>query len=104
MRAWQTFVAPETLVRSFWCRICRVEFRFEIGYNRWALKCWMDLGTETEPVRRLERWRMPFDWRYEHDREAMRPVSGGPGPIEAMFNSGGGGWAEGHGNANRIAS
>lgn len=104
VRSWQVFVASETMVRSFWCRVCRAEFRFEIGYNKWSLKCWMDLGTETEPVRHPETWRMSERRRYEHDQEATRPVSSGPGPIEAMFISGGGGLPEGSGTVNRAAS
>lgn len=88
MRCWLTFVASETTVKSFRCIVCQVEFRFEIGYSRWAVMCWMDFGTETEPVQHLDKWKIPLNWRDNNVLDATRPVPSEASPMKPCLTAG----------------
>lgn len=72
----------DTVIESFSCGKCRVDFQFEFSYNRWIIRSWRDLGTEHEPTRiPPEDWRLGYSAHNERCTEPHRP-----GPIEAMYN------------------
>ena len=50
--------------------------------------CWMDFGTEKEPVQHPDKWKIPLNWRDSNVREATRPVPGEPSPMKPCLTAG----------------